>query len=767
MSVVCQHVAIMQVIWSRATQARSCRCSSCLHTATITARRSTTAASRRRLHLGDLFTACYSTILATAAIADSKVKDDKMREWDRVIAEAKVWTPDCVGSPNKRDENKEVGTDSLGRQLLTTGAMNFQVGNKEHNCISNSDAWKIPPQTRIDSFQAQLRNLDAQLKLLPSNRPPCDSSRTGFTDLELEALLDEGVRSKFTREPQKPIHLERMEEMVARLVRRLLDHMTSNIERKRLSLSARDTMNKISVLQMGTTQLPKFSRETHFGRDESVALNKSIWACFRNGGSKRSKRPSTDLLLSKICYNLLVSTTPPNIVTYNILIISLTKLKQHDIAQIIIDSFFNDSRFKPTSRTICAILDHYAAKRDTVGFRATIQRMRGVNGDMRMKKRAVYDLWDKSVQSWAASNRVIHRGAFLTEKALRTNEIFDSLIRGSLQLMGFKSAIRYIRAALREGCEVNPGTFGEVVMACLSQADFRAGLSLLSAIVSSGGDTHELSKAISYSAETRYYLHALLNFCGVSCFSTAKQTLSPDVPGEGLHILFRQLRLASLTDIINQIAHTISKLEAISVPLRTISLQAAYAERLGQESHSRPARSLTTDPQMTARLQSLEMALEVLSQVDSVRLRAESSMREAEQIAIESRLKLEERKLAEKEQSLLSMSYDLLPEAQRSKYDNTVNNAQKNGRSGRLPLLSTLHRERECTQDKAQGYEVGQAKTFEPPASASVITHNASRASLIEEHTGSGRVREYLQRHRNWEQQDTRLFGTDQTHILL
>ncbi|KAI9722045.1 MAG: hypothetical protein M1812_002005 [Candelaria pacifica] len=86
----------MQTLWSRAAQSNcSCRCSSCLSAATAVARRTTTATGRRRLKAGEAFTFFYSSIFATAAVADAKVKENRRNEWDRVISEAR----DALKSP--------------------------------------------------------------------------------------------------------------------------------------------------------------------------------------------------------------------------------------------------------------------------------------------------------------------------------------------------------------------------------------------------------------------------------------------------------------------------------------------------------------------------------------------------------------------------------------------------------------------------------------------------------------------------------------------
>src|SRR5579862_2032461 len=80
----------MQTIWSRAKPTpSSCRCTSCISVAAAIARRATTSATRRRLKVGDTFTAFYSAIFATAALVDAKIKEDRRNGLDRMIQEAR------------------------------------------------------------------------------------------------------------------------------------------------------------------------------------------------------------------------------------------------------------------------------------------------------------------------------------------------------------------------------------------------------------------------------------------------------------------------------------------------------------------------------------------------------------------------------------------------------------------------------------------------------------------------------------------------------
>ncbi|KAL2221845.1 hypothetical protein M432DRAFT_600627 [Thermoascus aurantiacus ATCC 26904] len=81
----------MHRLWSRTAPSQSaCRCVSCLNTAANgVASRTATAASRRRLRLGNSVTALYSSIFAAAALADAQAKDKRRLEWEKKIAAVK------------------------------------------------------------------------------------------------------------------------------------------------------------------------------------------------------------------------------------------------------------------------------------------------------------------------------------------------------------------------------------------------------------------------------------------------------------------------------------------------------------------------------------------------------------------------------------------------------------------------------------------------------------------------------------------------------
>jgi hypothetical protein len=491
-----------------------------LHQATTTVtRRATTAASKRQFKVGDVFTACYTAAFATAAILDAKHKDDRRQQWDRAIAEAR-------GGPTgkKSNEHQHLDSDPEGRAE--------QDGIESH--INLSRAQRLAQHTNIAIFsqvekllsssapllslRRELRylhnenssQLEGQLQLLESHLQESLSNELSNTEGELECLAEAEswrdtaptsfAKTPKTRDARTSTHLRHMEDMVAGLVNALMltskgsgqprhkesDTMTS-VPSQTTNL---DIFSARPALQPSRSRLPNYSLHSTSSFADRKGLNDSVASLLAQ--TRQQATDNIDLLVAKICYNLLISTAPPNIHTYNTLIIHFTKLKQNHLAQVVVDSFFNNSRFVPNNTTIAAILDHYAATGDEKGFKNVVRRMKGVDGDMRIRRRHISSLAQQpALQHIAANAKVTHRNGMLHWKVPRDSVIFKSLIAGSLKLFGVKRAVMYYKAALREGCKVPQSLFERLVKACLGDGDLKSGTTILSAILKRWRDAQD------------------------------------------------------------------------------------------------------------------------------------------------------------------------------------------------------------------------------------------------------------------------------------
>ncbi|OWP00718.1 hypothetical protein B2J93_1321 [Marssonina coronariae] len=468
----------MQVIWSRTAQAKSSGCyRSCLHTATHLARRATTAASKNRIRLNDVFTACYSTILATAAVADMKLKDQRIREWDRVIAEAKAGIPTYEDSPDPR-EFEPMGDSSNS---------NFAPRSRSQERFSTYSPMPI---------------VDKSKKLLEPDPDASDEYTEEDEDPEL-----------FPRDPQRILHMEWLETTTARLVDQLLTE-SRILSAQDYPKSANPSIQKeleqmrdlIESLMDGASNLPLYEwRDLSEVSDQREALHRAIQKLCQKAAA--DDRPSINLMLAKVSYNLLVCKAPPSTTTYNVLLAELIRLKQPHIAQTVINSFLHDTRLKPTKLTAKLLLDHYQnkGKGDVHGFRSVTKRLSCTRGkttsifrlsrirsshpdfnmnvrnrpDMLIRHRHVDYLGRHDVKEWAYSTKTIHRNGHLHQKMPRDIAVHNSLILGSLKLKGVQAAVRHVRTSYREGHIVHTETLVTVITACLEQLNFTSGLNLI------------------------------------------------------------------------------------------------------------------------------------------------------------------------------------------------------------------------------------------------------------------------------------------------
>jgi hypothetical protein len=653
------------------------------------------------LNIGDLFTACYSTILGTAVFADARIKEERRKEWDRVIAEVKA------GVPMDEPERVERTVPDLNQAQGLSGVVGTLYSGKKTSM--RRPHWDGTNFATISRSQYDLdMTLDLHLK-------QCLESSTGSRENPQSSELegdwpDEVDTLGFTpREPVTRIHLDKMEEMVSKLVTRLLLQMKSSLAldgasaaRNDLSLRLKEMASRIESLQRFDTRLPtyRFDEARPFA-SERWRLNAAIQSLFENVEADHS---NLDVILAKICYNLLISTTPPNIQTYNVLIGCLNRLKLYELAQVVVDSFFNDSKFKPNSAFIRLVLDHYSMQKDAVGFRNIVNRMRAVDGDMRIKRQPLDTLTFPNVQQWALSSKVLQKRAILREKVHRDSDIFDSLINGFLRLGNLKTAVVYVKAALRERQWISARTFFCVVKACVDTLDYRAGLSLLRCVLRQGEDS---TPTIIQSSLGRLAIRHLFALCGIRPSLHSERLEKPlprMVSRDAIHSLLRLMRMESLGASIDRFAARIGDVKyALGLAESGPALE---PDELVEKGDTKAGRFGQID------IRGLRKATEILrtgSHFEQRRIR-QRHLNE-EQYAMQRKVETTECK------PWLVVLYQKLPEKWKKMYDNSVELIPDMPWSDRLELLSSFSCGRQITPDHPIYSKLREmsCKKLEPP----------------------------------------------------
>lgn len=575
----------MHVLLSRAAKARtSCRCFSCGQAAKVVTRRAINAPTKRRVGLNDVFTACYSSLIASAVIADVEVKQQRRKKWDQAIEEA-------------RAENSEAELVGNGQEFgeTTYSKISAQCSSIVESHDNFSPLWRADQVTPGDisgiantPLQQKLKALDLRIthsleseELFPGeqearlSQDECSDDSVPVEDPEqniVEWADENPIPLVGFRHYVKRVYLEQTEEAMDSLISDILDYINNSMRRSTSqgltgSQETRKLMATIRDLRGGFSKFPIYSwkneREYKHTRND---LHASIYSICQTAKSE----PSTiELTLAKLCYNLLVSATPPNIITFNILIGELQNLNQHAVVRLVITTFFNQTRLAPNFQTMQLMLDHHIATNDKTGFQFMLARMKGVAQtpetpnreyhDMRIGHRAVKDLTLPHVQRWAKQMDVIRRNGYLIRKAPRNAEILNSTISGSLHFGNLRQAIRYYGQGLSLA-EVREKWTHVLAAECAAKREHVGGFRMLQYLLKFWKDENG-NTVLHLSAQVRAAIHNLLGLLGV--YASPATNMLPKLHlyrrfEPAVHELLIAMQLESAKDALADITKHIS-----------------------------------------------------------------------------------------------------------------------------------------------------------------------------------------------------------------
>ncbi|EKD14686.1 uncharacterized protein L3040_000209 [Drepanopeziza brunnea f. sp. 'multigermtubi'] len=463
-----------------------------------------------------------------------KVKEEKLREWDRVIAEAKAWKP----------QESTIQTPTQTRK---------PEKRKFHHKPNMHHFYPVPVGDGLDTLiDYRLKQQSYQLQSNPEY---------------VEEAFDPEL---FTRQPKKQLHLERQEESMARLVDRLLDEsklfsdnpLPAPVEIQQEMVQMRAL---IQSLMDGNTNLPLYEwNDIHEITDQREALSRSIQALCRKATA--DDRPSINLMLTKVSYNLLVARAPPCTTNLNVFLAELIRLKQPQLSQIVVNHFVHDTKHKPTKVTAKLMLDHYRfkgkkGKGDAWGYRSIVQRMRGCRKsaefrsrpDMLVKHRDRETLHWPEHEEWVTKTKTIHRNGSMHQKLPRDAPIFDSLILGNLKFLGPQGAVRVIRASFRAGHVVHHESLVVVITACLEQLNFSSGLQLIRVFIRLWWDGVGFIATV-YTEQLRHLLRQLLLMCGIDITLKSPYDLPIKHSWDALQDMLHFMEVEDIKDAVERIS---------------------------------------------------------------------------------------------------------------------------------------------------------------------------------------------------------------------
>ncbi|KAK4241374.1 hypothetical protein C8A03DRAFT_12348 [Achaetomium macrosporum] len=464
-------------LWSMAAHLRACHCRACLRGANTAARRATTTSARsnprrRKVLASDVFTACYSAIMATAAVIDAGRKDKRRRELDRELADARSSLAALLEESQSRDLAK----------VITSAYPSLPDSSPLEKLAVLKDICKLEPD--------YLRGLDATRKARFKKRNDLRKmfGLPGWKILEYDiehstlARCDEVMDAE--AKDLSLVHQEVMDEeglakvtdMIADLTDRLLTdaYWVSEAEAPGThpALESPDSARTMIRL-VKSSGYPSYThphvdpRETIEQRARMNELNVKIMADWAT--------PRREHYLAKICYNLLVCGVPPGIQNVNTLILGFSLLCEHKLAEAMVE-YFHSSSMRPTEATFLCLLHHYRMKKDIVRFHDLIRRLFAYNsaGIGLMRRTADDVARDPSLRAWAKTADVRFVDGHYVQRAPLTRNLAEAMMEGLIDFDLLHEAARLFSVCLGEKWTISKDLMWKLFHSCLTFLDTAA-----------------------------------------------------------------------------------------------------------------------------------------------------------------------------------------------------------------------------------------------------------------------------------------------------
>jgi hypothetical protein len=476
----------MQTLWSRIAQSgaagSACKCPQCLTFAGGLTRRVGAGASRRTPKYLTSSTLWYSGIFAAAATLDAGAKVRRREKWDRAIAEVRQ-------ELGKEGDEEGAG---LGGEEKVDDALNALM-EENGSAIEQPDV-----QALGEAFE----------ELEPTFRQPRWPSNTG-PPLEPRNLAPESIYAHTGRRARRetrawtPKKIETISLSVDLLQLRIMINLINrslsgeaalavpeeygaHLLKTRDSLHAHKSTLKVDLgrVREAPSTLEGYERTSKHlplntfssigpgekGYRTPRDLNLSLQSLF-----KEHKRQgiTTPALLARICYNLSVSPLPPNLDTYNTLLLGLSAAQQPDIVTHIIRSL-HQCNLRPNETSIAAILKHYTATDDAPSFVHFVEKMRGKHSGLALAR--------PDIRITAVSNgRLVPKEDDPTKTIqlpYPTPKVFAALIAGVTKFGGFDTALDVCKNMGEEGWGLCMSGLDPLLQDCADRKDWEAGLSV-------------------------------------------------------------------------------------------------------------------------------------------------------------------------------------------------------------------------------------------------------------------------------------------------
>ncbi|KAH6977111.1 hypothetical protein BKA56DRAFT_587690 [Ilyonectria sp. MPI-CAGE-AT-0026] len=537
----------MQSLWSRAGQAHRCGCRVCDVAVSTLSRRVTTAATRpRKPTFTEIFTACYSTMFASAAVVDAIRKEDQRRELDSQLEDARRELAEL--QIVRAMEAKRIAANvDAGQPELTLDQMNALWDSLKEVCASRPFLKEINKPVTL-SVSELLARLHDEHYHNPDPATMQALRQTDYERIELAIQEEELDTNIHRREPQTQEQLHRDSRTVVQLVRQLL----KRAELKDKSSHPCPSVTEAYTLASRHTQSFTFaSIDPPQARKSTYLLNRQLREIINS--------PSLGLkeIVGRVCYNILVSAYPPDMHTYNTLIVGFDKLGHKSLAESLVNSYFHKRRIYPTPSTFVAFVNHYKDSSNALEFLRMIACITGIDTQTGAKigRRLRIDIEQlEASPEWARGEGMTPAGDWVNKNVPLDQPLIEAILNGLLDFRMFDQAVTFFLSCMNASVSVNTSVVRRLFDECILALDWRAAVHLVR------GFTHGqniVPSMLGRGDEKAYLvsrLRVLVDICGLS---RSGQTVSKsalanlDIPSTKFGQFMKALAEADGTSALN------------------------------------------------------------------------------------------------------------------------------------------------------------------------------------------------------------------------
>lgn len=478
-------------------------------------------------------------MFATAAIVDAVRKEDRRKELDRQLNEARKelielqqQDPSSAGDEASKAQLSLVQMDSVWQSLKVIYRNRPYM--KEIHMPATLSADEL-----VNSLKRDYYNTPEEADLHASRE-------VDFDMLENTILSEELDRRIISRESRNPAHLLFETRSIDLLVKRLLLRAQIFDTDRTESQSFQEAKK---MVEQGCSNYTFPSINADRAARHTSLLNAQIRALVKASDLGIKER------IGRICYNLLISAHPPNMHTYNTLIVAFDKAGHHVFSEAVVHSFFQNRLLRPTPSTFTAILNHYRLSGNHGQFLRAVACLTGADDCTggKIRRRHISDFAEVNrLRKQAAKNKSRTRtGEWWWDHVPLNKALIEAILGGLLRFRLFDHAAYLFVVCVQSGISLSSRAVKQLFDESIAALDWQAAIRLVQGMAASPRKWDvSLSRHDSVTASHLVRrLLAMMDLCGLHIYdyeADEERLEKLNVSAPNLSKLFRSLAKSTL-----------------------------------------------------------------------------------------------------------------------------------------------------------------------------------------------------------------------------